>query len=291
VNACGNAPGTAIFVTGHVPTIPGTLSGPANVCGITSGTYSIPPVAGATGYLWTITGAGTINGSNTGTSVNVSLNGTTAGTISCAATNVCGTGTPRVLNLSIAAIQPAAITGPANTCGLSTAVYSVPSVGSGYTYNWVLPAGMTLVSGGGTTAITVNIAPSVGSTTAVGILKVAAANSCGQVSAFRTMSVTRCLNPMAMNNDGESVSTIFSNIYPNPASTEFTIDVTSEMDKEVMVEVFDVLGNIVIQQNHSIVNGTSTLKTNIDQLNKGMYFVRLLDKEGTLINSQRVIKQ
>ena len=114
VNACGNVPGTAISVTGNVPATPTTITGPANVCGLTTATYSIPAVAYATGYNWTITGAGTIVGSSTGTSVTVNLNGTTGGSISCAATNVCGNGTPRTLNLVVSAIQPAAITGPAN---------------------------------------------------------------------------------------------------------------------------------------------------------------------------------
>ena len=292
VNACGNAAGTAIFVTGHVPGTPGTLSGPSNVCGVTSGTYSIPPVAGATGYLWTITGAGTINGSNTGTSVSVTLNGLTGGSISCAATNVCGTGTARTLALSIAAVQPAAITGPANTCGLTTAAYSVPNT-VGYTYNWVLPAGMSWPGGVAqtTSAITVNIAASVGITTANGILKVSSSNSCGSTSAQRTKSVTRCLDPMAMNNGSESNSTIFSNIYPNPASSEFTIDVTSEVDQVVTVEVYDVLGNLVISEKHQIVNGTNTMKTNIGQFENGMYFVRLLGVDSSVIHSQTMVKQ
>ncbi len=293
VNACGSVPGTALFITGNVPAIPGTLSGPANVCGVTSGTYSIPPVAGATGYIWTITGAGTINGSNTGTSVSVTLNGSSAGTISCAATNLCGTGPTRTLVLSIAAAQPATISGPNNTCGMSTATYSVTSLGNGYTYNWVLPAGMSWAGGIAqtTSTVTVTIAPSVGGTTGIGILKVSSTNSCGQTSAFRTMTVTRCLNSNAMNNGVESNSTTFSNIYPNPTTSAFTIDVTSDENKEVTVEVYDVLGSIVISEKHQIVSDTNTLKTNIEQYKNGMYFVRLLDVDANVIHSQTVIKQ
>jgi hypothetical protein len=292
-NACGSVPGPSIYITGHVPNIPGTISGPANVCGITTATYSIPPVAGATGYVWTITGGGVINGSNTGTSVSVTLPGNAAGSISVAATNVCGTGAARTLALTIAAIQPAAIVGPANTCGLTTASYSVPSVGAGYTYNWVLIAGMSWPGGvvQTTNAITVNIAPPVGTTTATGVLKVSSTNACGLTSAQRTTTITRCLDPMAMNNNVESNSTVFSSIYPNPTSSEFTIDVTAEMDKDVIIEVYDMLGNIVVNEKHSIVTGTSVMKTNIGEFKSGLYFVRLTDVNGNVLNTQRVVKQ
>ena len=292
-NACGSVPGPSIYITGHVPNIPGTISGPANVCGVTTATYSIPPVAGASGYVWTITGGGVINGSNTGTSVSVTLPGNAAGSISVAATNVCGTGATRTLALTIAAIQPAAIVGPANVCGMSTASYSVPSVGTGYTYNWVLIAGMSWPGGvvQTTNAITVNIAPPVGTTTATGILKVSSTNACGLTSAQRTTTITRCLDPMAMNNDVESNSTAFSNIYPNPTSSEFTIDVTAEMDKDVIIEVYDVLGNIVVNEKHSIVTGTSVMKTNINEFKAGLYFVRLTEVNGNVVNTQRVVKQ
>ncbi len=192
VNACGSSQGTTLTIIGNVPATPGTLSGPANVCGIASSNFSISPVAGATSYVWTIVGGGnTINGSNSGLSVNANLSG--AGSIACAAINTCGTGTARTLVLSTAAIQPAAISGVSSTCGLTSTIFTVPSLGVNYSYNWQLPAGMTLSAGGGTNTIVVTIASSQGNTTVTGILKVSATNSCGNTSAFRTMTVTRCL--------------------------------------------------------------------------------------------------
>ena len=142
-----------------------------------------------------------------------------------------------------------------------------------------------------TNAITVNIAPSVGTTTVTGILKVSSTNACGLTSAQRTTTITRCLDPMAMNNNVESNSTAFSNIYPNPTSSEFTIDVTAEMDKDVIIEVYDVLGNIVVNEKHSIVTGTSVMKTNINEFKAGLYFVRLTEVNGNVVNTQRVVKQ
>ena len=296
VNNCGNVPAQALNVTGNVPGTPVTLSGPTNVCGLSSATYSIAPVNGATGYNWTITGAGTIIGSNTGTSVTVALNGTTGGSVSCAATNVCGNGIARTLNLVVTAIQPGLISGPITVCGVNTATYTVASVGAGYTYNWSLSlgSGWSITSGQGTNSITIS-GTSVSTNPLSGLVKVTSTNGCGSTSAFRTLAVTYCHDGIAMNNGVESNNTTFSNIYPNPTSSEFTIDVVSAgsttENQEVTVEVYDVLGNLVINAKHQLVSGTNTMKTNIEDFENGMYFVRLLDGDLNVIHSQTVIKQ
>ena len=287
VNACGNVPGTGLYITGNSPAIPVTLSGPANVCGLTTGTYSIPAVAGATGYNWIITGAGnSISGSNTGTTVTAILAG--PGVISVAGTNLCGTGPYRALNLVTSGIQPGTISGPLNTCGLTTATYSVAPVANAASYTWGLATGMTWGTGQGTNVINVNIAPSVGSTTAVSPLKVAETNTCGNTSLFRTTSITRCLSPDAMNTEGGNT---FSNVYPNPTSAEFTMDITADKDQEIVMEIYDVLGNIVISEKHTLTGGTSTMKTNMEQFNNGMYFVRILDANSNVMHTERVVKQ
>ncbi len=287
VNACGNVPGTGITVTGNVPKIPVSLSGPANVCGLTSATYSVPAVAGATGYNWTITGTGnSISGSNTGTTVTALLAG--PGTISCAATNLCGAGPNRVLNLVTSGIQPGIITGPINTCGLTTATYSVIPVANAATYNWSLAAGMSWGTGQGTNVITVNILTGSTNNTATSTLKLTETNTCGNTSLFRTTTITRCLSPDALNTEGVNT---FSAIYPNPTSAEFTMDVTVDKNQEIVLEVFDILGKIVISEKHTLATGTSTMKTNMEAFNNGMYFVRILDASSNVMHTERVVKQ
>ena len=291
VNACGNIPGTGIYVTGNVPAMPVTMTGPANVCGLTTATYSVTPVTGATGYNWVITGAGTIVGSSTGQSVTVALSGTAGGTITCQATNVCGSGAAKAMNLSVAAIQPGAITGLANVCNQTTATYSVAAVSGAVSYTWQLAAGMIYVSGQGTNTLVVNIAASTGTTTANSILMVKTTNACGSISLWRSMTITRCLNAAAMNNGTQEKSNTISNLYPNPTSSDFTIDVTSEMDEEITLEVYDILGNLVISQKHQLVSGTNTMNTNIGEFKNGMYFVRLTDGNSNVIHTERVVKQ
>ena len=234
-----------------------------------------------------------ISGSTTGLSVTVLMDGQNAGTLSCKATNICGQGPARTLTLLNTALEPGAITGPANVCGMTTATYSVAAITTGnvVSYNWIAPPGITITSGQGTTSINVSIPPQTGTTTQTNTLKVTSTNACGSVSAIRTMNVTRCLDAIAMNTPIAEQSNNFSNIYPNPATSEFTIDVTTDVDKDIIVEVYDILGNLLIQQKHQAVIGVNTMKTNIEEYRDGMYFVRLLDSNSNVLYTQRVIKQ
>ncbi len=402
VNACGNVPATNLAVYGNVPGTPVSISGPTAVCGLTTATYTTPLVSGATGYQWTITGAGSISGSSTGSTVTVILNGTTGGTIAVAATNVCGQGSFRSMNLSSTPAAPGVITGPTILCGLTTACYSVTPL-AGMTYTWTTPNGVTIPTGGGqgtssicvqfgtlfqnaaSGAITVTATSQCGTSTASNLVisqvqapgfpsgptvttvggvtssnvtglssttysitpitgaldyiwsvatvsggAIKILNSVGQLvtadtttsaqitvvftgtsgiytghgsvsvraqyscvarttntSAPKTVPISgSALRPIGMENNG-----MFSGIYPNPTTNEFMIDVTSDVDKDIVIEVYDVLGNKVVEQKHTIVSGDSSLKTNIEEFETGMYFVRLRDNDGNLLFTQRVIKQ
>ncbi len=301
-NAC-SFPGTptTLTVTGAVPAAPVAITGvPANVCGLASTSASVASVTGATSYVWSVTGAGNAIATGQGTTaVTVTLGGT-AGVLSCMAHDTCGNGAARTVNLVVTAIQPGAIAGSANTCGLPTVTYSVtdvtPAGAPAYTYTWQLPAFMTLASGQvlsgvGNTSITVNITGNTGNVqSSGGTLKVSSTNTCGSTSALRTLAITRCANADAMNNGSESVHTAISNVYPNPASSVFTLDVTTNKSSEFVVEVYDLLGNLVVSEKHSVLDGTTTLNTDISFLNDGMYFVKLLDAEAHLIRSQTLTK-
>jgi hypothetical protein len=188
----------------------------------------------------------------------------------------------------VAGIQPGAISGPQNICGVSTATFSVASVGSGYTYTWTLSmSSWTITSGQGTTAITCS-GPAAGTSTP-GLVQVTATNSCGNTSAVRSLAVTYCKNNIADNSAFANDNNI-SDIYPNPATAEFRIDITSDTNKDVSLEVYDILGNLIIKEKHHIFTGSNTLKTNVEKFNNGMYFVRLLGDGSTEIYTQRVIK-
>ena len=236
------------------------------------------------------------------TTITVSATGTpNPGTVSVAATNVCGTGPARSVSLTLAAAQPGVITGPANLCGSTTAIYSIASVAPSYTYTWTLaftgwhigsPTGPTTLT---TSATSITVYGSATGTSTSGIVKVASVNTCGNTSTQRTLGITYCHSSGALdNNNGNNDSNngnMFSAIYPNPTSGEFKIDVTTDIDRDITIQVYDVLGNLVANEKHLIPTGTSTLNTNIETYRAGMYFIRLVDSNAGTVYSQTVLKQ
>jgi hypothetical protein len=294
INACGSITGPYLNITGKVPGVPGTLSGPSNVCGFTTAAYSIPAVAYATGYTWIVPSWMTITSGAGTTSITVSATGApAAGTLSVAATNVCGTGTARSIALTLAAVLPGAISGTATLCGQSTATYSIVSLGAGYTYNWTLAmsgwhigsiSGPTSLS---TSATSITIYGPATGTTSSGLIKVSSSNNCGNVSGLRTLGVTYCHNAISNNN---SVANTSSSLYPNPTTGEFKIDVTTDLDEEMTIQVYDVSGKLIISEKHNVTTGTSTLTTTLENYKAGLYFVRLLDSKAANVYSQTVIK-
>ena len=362
VNACGSYPGPQITVYGKAPSAPSAITGPANVCGLTTATYTSSAV-GATSYIWTLPPGFT--GSSTSNTITVSISGYSGGNISVAGVNICGTGTPKTLVLNQTSTMPLAITGPTLTCGLTTAAYSIaPVIGAtGYTwtaptgativgngtsatatfatpstgnisvtatngcttstartlainklepapgvitgpisglcardtatysivpiagatgYNWFVPAGMVILNGQGTNSIFVN---SIG--TSNGSIKVAAKNACG--TGTSSSLAINCLNPLGM--ISEEVNDNLFSLYPNPVSDEFTVQINNLQltgnNQQIKIEMYDVLGKIVLQS--LIQNQTSTI--NISHLNKGIYFVKLIEGNNNLLYTQKIIKE
>jgi len=81
---------------------------------------------------------------------------------------------------SIAPPAPGTVSGYAQVCPLQSGVqYSIAPVVTASSYTWTAPPGATIVSGQGTTAITVDF----GSATGTGFIEVVAVNGCGTSAA------------------------------------------------------------------------------------------------------------
>ena len=185
VNTCGSLGSLSETVYGKVPAAPTSIAGPVNICGLTTATYTSAAVAGATGYTWTLpSGMRILSGSGT-SSITVLDSSFTSGSISVAGTNICGTGTPRTLVLSVAATAPGTITGPTVSCGLTSAAYSIASVTGSTGYTWSLPAGATISSGQGSTGIVASF-----STPISGSVTVTSTNGC-TTSAAKSLVISK----------------------------------------------------------------------------------------------------
>ena len=89
-NDCGTstAKTLAVSIKAPAPTMTGTISGNTQVCSGSAQTYTIPAIANATDYIWTVPSGWTINSGSTTNSINVTAG--SSGNISVIAKNSCG---------------------------------------------------------------------------------------------------------------------------------------------------------------------------------------------------------
>lgn len=294
-NACSQSIAKSITVTAAAGA-PVAITGPVVVCpAIGNGnslTYTIAPVAGVSSYLWTTPTNSTIVSGQGTTSVSVSFaSNFISGNLSVVSVGNCTNSAAKTLALNKLAGEPISITGATSICSqinASTPVaYSTAAVVGATSYNWTVPSGAIITSGTGTTAITVLFAANTPSGTFV---KVASVDSCG-TSLFRsTVALTTCMDAVSMNGASTDVTTAASAIYPNPANGVFGFDFNADADKNILVEVYNVLGAKVMAQQYGLVTGANTIKTNIGSFDNGMYFVRITDLSNNTSETKTFVK-
>jgi len=151
------------------PLMPGTVSGPDNICEGTTHTYSVSPAAGATSYVWNLPPGW--SGSSATTSIDATA-GSAGGTIEVYGVNDCAPGNARTRHISVIPIpaQPGSITGATPVCEGANRPYNIAAVPGATDYTWGLPPGW---SGSSTTPTIYGTAGSSGN------MWVTANNSCG----------------------------------------------------------------------------------------------------------------
>lgn len=189
-NACGSSAATTLTVNvlaGSAP-VPNAIIGDTNPCP-SAQAYTMPAVAGATGYTWTVTGGTLSSGQGTNS---IGVNWATPGgpyTVSVVVNGSCSNSAPVNLTVNVKSGAPAApgtITGQTTgACGNDTSIYSIATVPNATSYTWTLSGGGAIVSGQGTTSVEVFW----GSTPGTYTLSVTASNACG-TSAATSIDVT-----------------------------------------------------------------------------------------------------
>ena len=180
LNSCSETTQSSLTVT-KAPLVTFSLTGSTTLCPDTQQVYTATSVSGGT-YVWTVPSTVTIVSGQGTNSLTIAP---TASFVSGQVKVVCTTGSSsQQASLMVSGTtQPSVITGPSNICGLTTATYSVVET-AGVSYQWTLPEGMSIVSGGNSSSITVSI--SGGSVS--GLLSVRSVSSCG-ISLPRTMTI------------------------------------------------------------------------------------------------------
>ncbi|MBY0424862.1 MAG: T9SS type A sorting domain-containing protein, partial [Cytophagales bacterium] len=136
-NSCGVSPAVSLTVTkNEIPATPSVISGSNLVCPSSSSLYSVPLVAGATQYFWSVpAGATILSGQNTN-SINVHF-GANAGNVGVIASNVCGQSSPYNLAISLK-LNTQIQTQPQDKsiCSDGMATLGVVASGTNLSYRW-----------------------------------------------------------------------------------------------------------------------------------------------------------
>ena len=77
-------------------------------------------------------------------------------------------------------------------------------------------------------------------------------------------------------------------LYPNPASEKATIAFFSNRNSNYVMRVVDVIGQVLISERISAVEGYNEKEINLEKVSKGLYVV-FVQAEGGEIKSLRLI--
>lgn len=200
-NGCGVGPNDTLIITPSSGPVLGAITPPALICATSTGTFSVAPAVGATGYSWTILGTGW-SGSSTTNTVSATI-GTGTGTIIVNATDGCGTGPndTLVVTASTGPGTASAITTSSSLCSGNTAIFTTAALPGATSYIWTVTG--TGWSGSSTTN---TISVIVG--TGVATITVTPVNTCGNGTPYVLNSIVPTITPTATFVESTHVTTI-----------------------------------------------------------------------------------
>jgi hypothetical protein len=169
-----------------VPTIQGVAS--TAICQNSTYSYHTEMAANITNYLWRVTG-GTINGSDTNSSVNITWNNAGQGilTVSYDKDGCHGISNPQYFNVEPAPV--ATLVNPATTvCGGSTITYTAQNGAA--TYQWTISAAASYTTNGNMATVTWNNA----GTGTIQVIATSAAG-CSATSTVATVTIKPVVTP------------------------------------------------------------------------------------------------
>lgn len=300
VNDCGTSSARSITVSRSNPSVPGAITGPVDVCNYVAtgqiASYVVAPLPGLT-YNWVLPPGASVVYYNT-----VARNGVyvtfdpafTSGVLSVTALNGCGTSSVRKITLKkqLAATPGAITVAEISSCPNRVIGYSLIAMPANATsLVWTVPGVATILSGQGTTSITVSYP----ATQVSGYVTVQSGNDCS-VSAIRKLNASQpvCTPPAPFTRMDNNVSAVgklpsvtgdFETIlFPNPGVTDFKLQVFSAAKEKIVVRVFDLQGRLISEwttsPDETVVFGNS--------LKAGIYMVEV--RQGNNVKITRAIK-
>ncbi len=236
------------YCAGAALTVPFTVYGTIN-----AGNVYTAELSDATGNFASPVNVGTLTSTVlTGSITAILPNTTTAGNayrVRVKASNIATTGIDNGTNITVNALP--SITALASATAICTGNQVTLTADGANTYTWSTTAHTTSI----VVTPTTNTTYSVSGTSAAGCTN--------------TVSVSMIVNSCVGINEITSQSTGVT-VYPNPANSLVNVDLTTFNNEEVVIEISNTMGQIVLSQR---VNSQHT-SVNIQQLNTGLYFIK-----------------
>jgi hypothetical protein len=88
----------------------------------------------------------------------------------------------------------------------------------------------------------------------------------------------------------DSQTTIDADIYPNPITDFFTIEINSDTKQHTTLLLYDILGNAVFQQELKINEGITTQNINLPDFETGTYII-VIQGDTELFRDQIIIQK
>jgi hypothetical protein len=203
--------------------------------------------------------------------------------VSVHANDGCGSSADRTKNIISAPGAATTIYGLDTVCTSQTNVtYSIDPIYGATTYTWTIPSVVTLLSGQGTTAITVQFPNSTLSRTLV----VKATNACGMgVGRSKVVIVKSCAR-MDLPDVGANYQL---SVYPNPVSTDLHLFFNSESDTPFKMSLIDLSGRELLIKPVNATEGLNEVTWDLSNVAEGLYMVRLSGPNGDALT--RIVVQ
>ena len=257
------------------PADAGVITGQNVVCTPSSAVaYSVPAIARADSYLWTLpAGANIASGANTASiTVNYADNASSGNITVAGAGCVNGKASTLAVQLTQLPVAAGAITGNhMASAGTTGAVYSVAPITNATKYEWTLPAGATIRSGANTNSITVDFGTSVSG----GTITVAGLNDCSKKGAVSpAFSLT--------------VPTAEYSVYPVPNNGTFTAKITYPIESVFDITIHNQNGKVIMEvKDARTIGGTYIKEINLGSIPAGNYYIKFYN--GSFVEVKKFI--
>jgi large repetitive protein len=297
VNSCGTSGVRSFTIPSTTPLV--RIDGPTNTC-LHQGINATPAVYSTlfdpgNVYTWAVPqGATIVSGQGTNTILVRFAVGFTNGAITCTGLNGCNISNTRTFNVgTLFPAAPSAIDvielQPCPNRVLSYTIATMPS--NTTSLLWTVPAGATILSGQGSTSITVSYP----NTIVEGVVGVASVSNC-RTSGVRTTPVKLPACPPVFSGKGEQEIRVTGlakdetsaetsiGVYPNPTNDQFNLQLNGFTNGSLLMTIRNAQGQEIKKQQYLTVTGIrfgSGLKP-------GIYFVTVM--QGDKTKTVRVVK-